>query len=115
MVIASSSFLRIAPWVCICLGGLRGHPGDPTSWVPLGAALRASQGSPPLRGYVSKRLKAFLTPATLGDNAARFIHAECSVIKFRAGTVVLYPLAKHQPEVKPLHSKRVHAVIIAEE
>jgi hypothetical protein len=36
----------------------------------------------------------------------RFIYAECSVIKYRGGTVVLYPLAKHQPEVKPLHSKK---------
>jgi len=46
---------------------------------------------------------------------ARFIHAKRSVIKFRAGTVVLYPLANHQPEVKPLHSKKVHATITAEE
>jgi hypothetical protein len=46
---------------------------------------------------------------------ARFIYAECSVIKYRGGTVVLYPLAKYQPEVKPLHGKRVHVVIIAEE
>jgi hypothetical protein len=60
-------------------------------------------------------LKAFLTPATLGGNAARFIHARCSAIKFRGGTVVLYPPAKHQPEVKPLYSKKVHAAIIAEE
>jgi hypothetical protein len=60
-------------------------------------------------------LKAFLTPATLGGNVARFIYAKCSVIKFRGGTVVLYPPAKHQPEVKPLYGKRVHVVIIAEE
>jgi hypothetical protein len=46
---------------------------------------------------------------------ARFIYAECSVIKFRGGTVVLYPLAKYQPEIKPLHGRRVHVVIIAEE
>jgi hypothetical protein len=46
---------------------------------------------------------------------ARFIYAECSVIKFRKGAVVLYPLAKYQPEVKPLYGKRVHVVIIAEE
>jgi hypothetical protein len=46
---------------------------------------------------------------------ARFIYAECSVTKFRGGTVVLYPLAKYQPEVKPLYGKRVHVVIIAEE
>jgi hypothetical protein len=45
----------------------------------------------------------------------KFIYAKCSVIKFRGGTVVLYPLAKYQPEVKPLYRKRVHAVIIAEE
>jgi hypothetical protein len=30
---------------------------------------------------------------------ARFVYARCSVIKFRGGTVVLYPLAKYQPEV----------------
>ena len=46
---------------------------------------------------------------------ARFIYAECSVIKFRGGTVVLYPLAKYQPEIKQLHGRRVHVVIIAEE
>jgi hypothetical protein len=46
---------------------------------------------------------------------AKFIYAKCSVIKFRGGTVVLYPLAKHQPEVKPLYSKKVHVIIIAEE
>ena len=46
---------------------------------------------------------------------ARFIYAKCSVIKFMKDTVVLYPLAKHQEEVKPLHGKRVHVVIIAEE
>ena len=46
---------------------------------------------------------------------ARFIHAKRSVIKFRGGTVVLYPLAKYQPEVKPLYGKKVHATITAEE
>jgi len=46
---------------------------------------------------------------------SRFIYAKCSVIKFRGGTVVLYPLAKYQEEVKPLYGKRVHVVIIAEE
>ncbi len=46
---------------------------------------------------------------------SRFIYAKCSVIKFRGGTVVLYPLAKYQDEVKPLYSKRVHVIIIAEE
>jgi hypothetical protein len=46
---------------------------------------------------------------------ARFIYAECSVIKYRGGTVVLYPLAKYQPQVKPLHSRRVHVIIITEE
>jgi hypothetical protein len=29
--------------------------------------------------------------------------------------VVLYPLVKYQPEVKPLYGRRVHVVIIAEE
>jgi hypothetical protein len=46
---------------------------------------------------------------------AKFIYSVCSVIKFRGGTVVLYPLAKYQPEVKPLYRKRVHVIIIAEE
>jgi len=46
---------------------------------------------------------------------AKFIFAECSVIKFRKNAVVLYPLAEYQDEVKPLHSKRVHVIIIAKE
>jgi len=46
---------------------------------------------------------------------ARFIYAECSVIKFRKNAVVLYPLAEYQEDVKPLHSKRVHVIIIAKE
>jgi hypothetical protein len=46
---------------------------------------------------------------------ARFIYAEYSVIKYRGRTVVLYPLAKHQPKIKPLHSKRAHVIIITEE
>ena len=41
------------------LGGVRGHPGDPTSWVSLGAALRASQGSPLLCEWVFKAYKFF--------------------------------------------------------
>jgi hypothetical protein len=51
----------------------------------------------------------------IGDSVARFIYANCSVIKYRGGAAVLYPLAEHQPEVKPLYGKRVHVVIIAEE
>jgi hypothetical protein len=51
----------------------------------------------------------------VGDSVARFIYAKCSVIKYRGGTVVLYPLAKYQDEVKPLYGKRVHVIIIAEE
>jgi hypothetical protein len=46
---------------------------------------------------------------------ARFIYAECSVVKYRGGTVVLYPLTEYQPEVKPLHGRRVHVVIVAKE
>jgi len=46
---------------------------------------------------------------------AKLTYAKCSAIKFRGGTAVLYPLAKYQPEVKPLHGKRVHVIIIAEE
>jgi hypothetical protein len=46
---------------------------------------------------------------------AKFIYAECSVIKFRKNAVALYPLAEYQEDVKPLHSKRVHVMIIAKE
>jgi len=46
---------------------------------------------------------------------ARFIYAECSVIKFRKNAVVLYPLIEYQDEIKPLHGKRVHVIIIAKE
>lgn len=42
-------------------------------------------------------------------------YVKCSAIKLRGGTVVLYPLAKYQPEVKPLHRKRVQVIITAEE
>jgi hypothetical protein len=51
----------------------------------------------------------------VGDSVARFIYAKCSVIKYRGRTVVLYPLAKYQDEVKPLYGKRVHVIVIAEE
>jgi hypothetical protein len=44
---------------------------------------------------------------------ARFIYAECSVIKFRKNAVVLYPLIEYQDGIKPLHGKRVHVIIIA--
>ncbi len=47
------------------------------------------------------------------DSMSKFIYAKCSVIKFRGGMVVLYPLAKYQGEVKPLHGKKVHVIIIA--
>jgi len=56
-----------------------------------------------------------LSLVIFGDTMARFIYAKCSVIKFRKDAVVLYPLAKHQEEVKPLYGKRVHVIIIAEE
>jgi hypothetical protein len=46
---------------------------------------------------------------------AKFIYAECSIIKFRKNAVVLYPLIEHQDEVKQLHGKRVHVIIIAKE
>ena len=53
----------------------------------------------------------------VGDSMAKFIYAKCSVIKSRTKpfTVALYPLAKYQNEVKPLHGKRVHVIIIAED
>jgi hypothetical protein len=46
---------------------------------------------------------------------AKFIYAECSVIKFRKNAVVLYPLAEYQNETKQLHGKKVHVIIIAKE
>ena len=46
---------------------------------------------------------------------ARLIYAECSVIKFRKNAVVLYPLIEYQDEIKPLHGKRVHIIIIAKD
>jgi len=46
--IASSLFPCTAPWVCICLGGVQGHPGDPTSWV-------AALGESPLRLFTPHR------------------------------------------------------------
>jgi len=45
----------------------------------------------------------------------KLTYAKCSAIKFRGRTAVLYPLAKYQPEVKPLYGKRVHVIIIGEE
>jgi hypothetical protein len=53
----------------------------------------------------------------IGVSVARFIYAKRSVIKSRTKpfTVALYPLAKHQEDVKPLHGKRVHVIVIAEE
>jgi hypothetical protein len=42
---------------------------------------------------------------------AKFIYAKRSVIKIGGETAVLYPLAKYQPKVKPLHGRRVHVVI----
>ena len=37
------------------------------------------------------------------------------MIEFRGGAAVLYPLARYQPEVKPLHGRRMHVMIIVEE
>ena len=51
----------------------------------------------------------------MDDIMANFIYVESTVIKYRGGTVVLYPLAKYQPEVKPLHGRKVHVIIIAED
>ena len=45
----------------------------------------------------------------------KFVYARCSVIKYRGGAVALYPLAKYQEEVRPLHGKRVHVIVIVEE
>ena len=51
----------------------------------------------------------------ISDSMTKFIYAKCSVIKYRGGALVLYPLAKYQEGVKQLYGKRVHVVIIAEE
>jgi len=58
-----------------------------------------------------------LVVLVVGDSVVKFIYAKCSVIKSRTKpfTVALYPLAKYQNEVKPLHGKRVHVIIIAED
>jgi len=58
-----------------------------------------------------------LAELVIGVSMARFIYVKCSVIKSRTKpfSVALYPLAKYQDEVKPLHGKRVHVIIIAEE
>jgi hypothetical protein len=53
----------------------------------------------------------FLPILVSSDNVAKFIYVKCSVIKFGGGTAVLYPLAKYQPKVKPLHGRRVHVVV----
>ena len=60
-------------------------------------------------------LKRYLSIFVSDGRASKFIYAECPVIKYRGGTVVLYPLVKYQPEVKQLHGKKVHVMIIAEE
>ena len=51
----------------------------------------------------------------IDDSVDKFVYAKSSVIKYRGGIVVLYPPAKYQPEVKPLHGKKEHVVIIAKE
>ena len=58
-----------------------------------------------------------LVVIAIGVSVARLIYAKRSAIKSRAKpfTVALHPLAKHQDDVKPLHGKRVHAIVIAEE
>jgi hypothetical protein len=48
MVIASSLFPCTAPWICIRLRGVQGHPRDPTSWV-------AALGENPLRLFTPHR------------------------------------------------------------
>jgi hypothetical protein len=51
----------------------------------------------------------------IDGRVARFVYAECSVVRYRGGAVVLYPLVGYQPEVKSLRGKRVHVVMIAKE
>ncbi|MEM1750353.1 MAG: hypothetical protein QXV30_02125 [Desulfurococcaceae archaeon] len=47
---------------------------------------------------------------------ARIEIAKCSVIKYRRGDYVLYPLGRDSKEkIKQLHGKEVYALIIAEE
>jgi len=39
----------------------------------------------------------------------------CSVIRYRYGVPVLYPLGEDKEKIKHLHGKRVYALIVAEE
>jgi len=46
---------------------------------------------------------------------AEVYFARCSVIKYRKGDIVLYPLAGYREKMKHLHGKKVYAIIIAED
>ncbi|MEM2221773.1 MAG: hypothetical protein QW215_07490 [Ignisphaera sp.] len=46
---------------------------------------------------------------------ARIEIVRCSVIKYRRGDCVLYPLGKDKEKIKQLHRKEVYALIVAEE
>lgn len=64
---------------------------------------------------ISILLINFLSITTTDDNMSKSIYANRSVIKFRGGAIVLYPLAKHQSDVKLLHERRVHVTIISKD
>ncbi|MEM0351488.1 MAG: hypothetical protein QXT76_05480 [Sulfolobales archaeon] len=46
---------------------------------------------------------------------ARVELVRCSVIKYRRGDYVLYPLGKDKEKIKQLHGKEVYTLIITEE
>lgn len=46
---------------------------------------------------------------------ARVELVRCSVIKYRRGDLVLYPLGRDKEKVRPLHGREVYALIISEE
>ena len=46
---------------------------------------------------------------------ARIELVRCSIIKYRRGDYVLYPLGRDKEKIKHLHGKEVYALIIADE
>ncbi|MEM2617370.1 MAG: hypothetical protein QXL64_07570 [Thermofilaceae archaeon] len=52
----------------------------------------------------------------MGDRLVdKFYFVRCSIIRYRYGAPVLYPLGKDKEKIKHLHGRKVYALIIAEE
>lgn len=47
--------------------------------------------------------------------AGGFYFVRCSVIGYRHGTLVLYPLGEDKEKMRHLYGKRVYAIVVAEE